>query len=327
MNPSSMPTPPTEALGKIPTLVILDNLEAVSKEALRELLDAAAHWSRSGGSRVLLTSRIPDFEHPDYGVQGTREHRRIELRGLDSGGALDWFAALFKLPPEPHIPTPGREELMDLFHRVGFHPLSIAVLTQQLKTRLAPELGERLRKILRQGAVSTIADQGADQGASPGLIASLELSLELSLECFSEAERHAARRLGVFQGGALESELLAITGLGGNEGERKQLETRLAALEGDDPCALLRAMGREIPDGAEPSAEQLAELPGKPEHNAPTGQLVASLGTEVKFSSSWKPSEKAILRSSGFSRKTGNGSYRATARTSPFPPPTTFGRS
>nr|VFK80890.1 MAG: Tetratricopeptide repeat-containing protein [Candidatus Kentron sp. SD] len=96
---------------------------------------------------------------------------------------------------------------MDLFHRVGFHPLSIAVLTQQLKTRLAPELGERLRKILRQGAVSTIADQGADQGASPGLIASLELSLELSLECFSEAERHAARRLGVFRGGAMEDVL------------------------------------------------------------------------------------------------------------------------
>nr|VFK22824.1 MAG: Tetratricopeptide (TPR) repeat [Candidatus Kentron sp. LFY] len=209
----------TEALRQTSTLVILDNLEAVSQAALGELLTAAADWSRAGGSRVLLTSRVPDFGHPDYRVKGAVKHRRIALQGLDSAGALDWFAALFKLPPpddsSPSVPPPKREELIALFDQVEFHPLSIAVLTQQLKTRSAPELGARLEKILRQESVLAIAGQGAP----PGLIATLELSLELSLEGFSEAERHAARRLGVFQGGAMEDNLLAITGLAITEGE------------------------------------------------------------------------------------------------------------
>lgn len=51
----------TEALAGTPTLLILDNLETVEPEALAELLSAAAEWSGVGESRVLLTSRIPDF--------------------------------------------------------------------------------------------------------------------------------------------------------------------------------------------------------------------------------------------------------------------------
>nr|VFK80124.1 MAG: Tetratricopeptide repeat-containing protein [Candidatus Kentron sp. SD] len=209
----------TAALGKIPTLVILDNLEAVSQAALNELLSAASDWSRAGGSRVLLTSRIPAFSHADYRVEGTVKHRRIQLRGLgsttDPDDALDWFAALFRLPPDPSIPPPQRDDLIALFHRVGFHPLSIAVLAQQLKTRSAGELGERLAAILSETAVSSIADQGTDDGTPRSLMASLALSLER----LNDADRHAARRLGVFQGGAMEPDLLAITGLGITEGE------------------------------------------------------------------------------------------------------------
>ncbi len=43
-------------------------------------------------------------------------------------------------------------------------------------------------------------------GTPPSLVASLQLSLER----LSEPERHAVRRLGVFQGGAIEDDLLAI---------------------------------------------------------------------------------------------------------------------
>ena len=212
----------TEALRRTPALVILDNLEAVSQAALGELLTAAADWSRAGGSRVLLTSRMPQFDHPghaDYRVEGTEKHRRIQLRGLgstaDPDDALDWFASLFRLPPDPSVPPPKREALIALFDQVGFHPLSIAVLAQQLKTRSAGELGERLEAILSETAVSTIADQGTDDGTPRSLMASLELSLER----LDDADRHALGRLGVFQGGAMEPDLLAITGLGITEGE------------------------------------------------------------------------------------------------------------
>ncbi|MCL4204545.1 MAG: tetratricopeptide repeat protein [Pirellulaceae bacterium] len=197
----------TEALRETPTLVILDNLEAVSADALQELLTAAVAWSRAGDSRVLLTSRTPDFGHPDYRIEGTRIHRRIALEGLGAAAypddALDWFGELSKLPPAPSVPLPKREQLIELFDRVKFHPLSICVLAQQLKTRTAKKLGERLEQILSEAATSGIAVEGTPR--------SRIASLELSLERLSERERHAVRRLGVFQGGALESDLLAIT--------------------------------------------------------------------------------------------------------------------
>ncbi|HPM82263.1 MAG TPA: tetratricopeptide repeat protein [Candidatus Anammoximicrobium sp.] len=216
----------TEALREIPTLVILDNLEAVSADAarrgspdpaaarsadrpdpLQELLTAAVAWSCAGESRVLLTSRIPDFGHPDYRIEGTRIHRRIALEGLGSAAypedALDWFGELSKLPPDPSVPPPTRDALIELFDRVKFHPLSICVLAQQLKTRTAKKLGKRLEQILSEAATSGIAVEGTPR--------SLIASLQLSLERLSERERHAVRRLGVFQGGAMEPDLLAIT--------------------------------------------------------------------------------------------------------------------
>jgi len=109
---------------------------------------------------------------------------------------------LNKLPPVASVPPPRREELIALFDRVQFHPLSICVLAQQLKTRTAKQLGERLEHLLSQAATSAIAVDGTP----PSLVASLQLSLER----LSEPERHAVRRLGVFQGGAIEDDLLAI---------------------------------------------------------------------------------------------------------------------
>lgn len=198
----------TEALqnDNIPTLIILDNLESVAADALNELLTAAVVWSNAGDSRILLTSRQPEFGHPDYRIEGTRKHRQIPLKGLgsaaDSDDAVGWFGELNKLPPVASVPPPQREELIELFDRVQFHPLSICVLAQQLKTRTAKQLGERLEQLLSQAAISAIAVEGTP----PSLVASLQLSLER----LSESERHAVRRLGVFQGGAFENDLLAI---------------------------------------------------------------------------------------------------------------------
>lgn len=195
-----------QALAGTPTLVILDNLEALAEEPLRELLDAAESWSTAGGSRVLLTTRRPDFGHGGYKVEGTRVHRRIQLSGLGSRGipddALEWFAELMKLPPAPVVPRPKRGELIDLFEKVKFHPLSIRVIAEQAKTRRPAELGDRLKGLLAQSAGAGTSDE-----TLPGLVASLQLSLDR----LDPAARALLPRLGVFQGGGMEHLVLGIT--------------------------------------------------------------------------------------------------------------------
>src|SRR6185436_6306108 len=74
----------THALKQTAVLVILDNLEALSSTALHALLDEAVEWSEAGGSRVLCTTRRPDFGHAEYRVSGTHVHQRIVLDGLGS---------------------------------------------------------------------------------------------------------------------------------------------------------------------------------------------------------------------------------------------------
>ncbi len=220
------------ALAARPSLLILDNLETVPAAGLKGLLDAAAAWSqqgsqqgsRQGQTRLLLTTRTPDLGHPEYRIEGTRVHRRIALGGLGSAAqpddAIEWFQARRALPgvdPAAEVPPPGRAALIDLFDRVGFHPLSIAVLAQQLRTRSARQLGERLTALLDEAARSGIAREGTP--------ASLIASLRLSLDRLDEAQRLALGRLGVFQGGAFESHLLAITGLDDWPALRRQLES------------------------------------------------------------------------------------------------------
>jgi len=193
----------TSALKRTPTLVILDNLETVREMQLRPLFDAAIEWSEATGSRVLCTTRRVDLEHPGYG-QENDVHRGIVLDGLGDhetpDDALEWFAALSKLSPVPSVPPPQREELIELFDRVDFHPLSIRVLAQELKSRRATELGERLVELLR----AEVLDAGL------GTPASLPASLRLSMDRLDSPVRDALPSFGVFQGGAFEDDILAI---------------------------------------------------------------------------------------------------------------------
>lgn len=212
----------TDALRRTPTLVILNNLETIAEESSAELLTAASAWSQAGESRVLLTSRRPKTGHPDYAAEGTFKHRSIKLEGLGSvaypDDAFEWFERLMLLPAAepPQIPPPNlrkaeeRDQLVRLFDRVGFHPLSICVLVQQLRTRTARELEARLEQILATDAASLIADEGTPR--------TLVASLQLSLERLTPEQRHVVRRLGVFQRGAFESKIIAITALGADIG-------------------------------------------------------------------------------------------------------------
>jgi tetratricopeptide (TPR) repeat protein len=257
----------TAALKETPTLVILDNLEALAPDTLKALLDVAVLWSEAGGSRVLCTTRRPDFEHAAYRTEGTHEHRRIQLDGLGSkqqpDDALEWCAVLMKFPPPPTVPAPAREALINLFDRVKFHPLSIRVLAQQLKSRRMAEVGERLEQLLVNSQQAPGGRAGEDTPA--GLIASLELSLDK----LDTAAREVLPRLGVFQGGAFEDDLIAITGLG-DTGERERLETILALLEAGKAAEIFQAMNQAVPNETElvkmvaALREELAQLPPAP---------------------------------------------------------------
>ncbi len=269
----------TAALKQTPTLVILDNLEALAPESLRALLDAALAWSEAGGSRVLCTTRRPEFGHAAYRIEGTNIHRRIQLDGLGSkqspDDALEWCAALMKLPPAPTVPAPKREALIELFDRVKFHPLSIRVLAHQLKTRRMADVGERLEQLLgsadgpssaagaKNQAATKTDDAHTDDGAAAtgdrsrsavaeDTPAGLLASLELSLDRLDEAARRVLPRLGVFRGGAMEDDLIAVTDLGdAHSTQREQLQTMLASVEAGDVRAMLTHAGKELPPDME----------------------------------------------------------------------------
>jgi tetratricopeptide (TPR) repeat protein len=187
----------TAALMQTPTLVILDNLEDLAPAPLAELLSVAKTWSECCASRLLLTSRMPNFHHADYAFPGNLEHRGLALAGLGQDDALNYFQSLMKLPPKPKVSPPDRDALLKLFEMVSFHPLSIHLLAVQLKTRRVAELGKRLESLLAEG--------GDDKNQN------LRASLQLSLDRLDAESRQWLLRLGIFQGGAFEPELLAIT--------------------------------------------------------------------------------------------------------------------
>ncbi|MCX5935417.1 MAG: hypothetical protein NTU99_11690, partial [Pseudanabaena sp. LacPavin_0818_WC45_MAG_42_6] len=120
----------TRALREQAVLVILDNLDTLrspltplekgGKEENSDqaplskggrgdqaLLDIAKAWSEAGNSRVLLTTRAADLQHPDYPNQGSLKHISLPpLQGLSKEDALDYFQRLIKLPPEPQFGLP-----------------------------------------------------------------------------------------------------------------------------------------------------------------------------------------------------------------------------
>jgi hypothetical protein len=176
-------------LAQIPTLIILDNLEALPETALQPLLTAAKVWSEVGQTRLLLTTRSPELGHADYSSTSLK-HRFLRLDGLAAQDALDYVQRLMQFPPEPSYGVPQREILLDLLALVAFHPLSIKVLVPQLKVRPLAELGLALQQAILDSSNLEEKDR------------SLVASLNLSLERLDERAKALLPRLGVFQGGA-----------------------------------------------------------------------------------------------------------------------------
>jgi len=182
------------------------------------LLDIAKAWSEAGNSRVLLTTRAADLQHPDYPNQGSLKHIPLPLRGLSEGDALDYFQSLIKLPPEPQFGLPPREGL----------------LAGQLKQRRALEVHRELAQLV------------ANTPNNP-----LLASLNLSVSRLDPELKKWLPRLGIFQGGAMEDMLLKVTGLGKTEEDAQddQVKQVLELIRnGANPRAILSLLGSEISD-------------------------------------------------------------------------------
>ena len=191
----------TKALSERRTLIILDNLESLAAETLQELLTVAKEWSQVGATRLLLTTRDGGLSHADYPAANSRLHQLLSLSGLGNErhpeDALRYFQGLMKLPPVPQWDLPERTALIELFKLVDFHPLSIKLVAYQLKERRVGDLARSLEQLL---AAEPLGDKDRC------LVASLNLSLQrLDADLLA-----LLPRLGVFQGGAFESQILKI---------------------------------------------------------------------------------------------------------------------
>lgn len=223
----------SDALRETSTLLILDNVETLQKipfqndnagqvSSLHELLDVVQKWTESGVCRVLLTSRRADLNHPAYSSDDNNGiYQDLALSGLTKKDALAYFRRLWELPPAPQVEMPNQNNLLELFEQVAFQPLSIRMLALPLKNHSPAELMAHLKTLF------------PEMPNNP-----LEAVLNLSLESF-ELEKQKAiwlvwlakifpikttkrvwldaqtlrllPRMGVFQSGAFEPDLLTIT--------------------------------------------------------------------------------------------------------------------
>uniref|UniRef100_UPI00286BC60D CHAT domain-containing protein n=1 Tax=Chamaesiphon sp. OTE_75_metabat_556 TaxID=2964692 RepID=UPI00286BC60D len=191
----------TKALAERRTLIILDNLESLAAQTLQELLTVAKEWSQVGATRLLLTTRDGGLSHADYPAANSRQHQLLSLSGLGNErqpeDALRYFQGLMKLPPAPKWDLPTRAALIELFELVQFHPLSIKLVAYQLKARRVADLARSLEALL---AAEPLADKQR----------CLAASLNLSLQRLDADLLAVLPRLGVFQGGAFEFQILEV---------------------------------------------------------------------------------------------------------------------
>lgn len=214
-----------QALREHPTLLVFDNFESALPNGnapmaeLQTLLDAAAKWfgadggpktvdrpkpALSGGegstvygrSHLLITTRNTDIPHPAFTPSKTCLHK--ELSGLAASDALELAASILEAYS---LPRPQRVPLENLLTFLKGHPLSLQLALPQLRAYSAEQLLEQYQSILPQMKTGEARERNE----------SLEVSLRFSLDRLGEEAKSLLSRLWVFEGGAMEHVLLAIT--------------------------------------------------------------------------------------------------------------------
>ncbi|MCK5875987.1 MAG: hypothetical protein KAG43_00010 [Candidatus Marithrix sp.] len=201
----------TEALKKNPILFIFTNLESIQTEQLPELLNIATQWSEIGECSLLMTGNI-DFKL--YNI----ECKTLMLKGLIEKDALECFHSLYQLPSEQKAPK--SVELLQLFKLVDFNPLLIRLIIIPLQTMSLAALQENLEQLLAKSGdklwniLNFVLHNTEVEVRKTGLsywLAWLTRSNINTKMTINSATFSLLPRLGVFQNGVFEPDLLEIT--------------------------------------------------------------------------------------------------------------------
>ena len=224
-----------DLLATQPALVILDNFESVigsqpvmPQAELAAVLDAVWTWAQAGlmagarGSRVLITTQDTHLNDSRY-VPG-KNCAHLELGGLAPRDALELAGNILDNHGIDRERV-SRDDLKDLIAYLGWHTLSLYRVLPQLKTYTARQIIDDFETLLP----GFVAGKASERNES------LNLSLEYSLRRLAKVTRALLPALAVFQGGALETNILAITEMEPDLWKSARAELEAAALVTSEP--------------------------------------------------------------------------------------------
>ncbi len=211
------PNQPAEAVARLrgalaaqPTLIVADNLETIlptgesplpgeARAQLWETLLALAGGARGAGAAgLLLTTR--DVAFGDGRLAPGARVLQQRVAGLAPDDAYALASRLLDALAIDRARAPYAA-LRDLLVQLDHHPLAIQLVLPALHDHALEEIRSRFDALLDRFV------DDSEQGRSRSLLASLEYSLRR----LSDEQRRLLPRLALFEGGALESQILAIT--------------------------------------------------------------------------------------------------------------------
>jgi tetratricopeptide (TPR) repeat protein len=193
------------ALKGRPTLVIADNLESIlpGGEAPVEAATRTQLWDvllelAKLGAGVLLTTRDTNFG--DGRLSPGKQVAHLALGGLYPEDAYT-LASRLLVDLQIDRARASYADLRDLLQQLDYHPLAIQLVLPALRTTSLATIRADFAKLLPRFVDDT------ETGRNRSLLASLDYSLQR----LSEEQRNLLPRLALFEGGASENNLLAIT--------------------------------------------------------------------------------------------------------------------
>ena len=214
------------ALKQKRTLVIADNIESILpggdaplEAGMRiQLWDVLLKLSNMGAG-VLLTTRVTDFG--DGKMEPGKYVAHLELEGLHPEDAYALASRLLEYLGIDRAKAPYAE-LRDLLKQLDYHPLAIQLVL--------PALRETSLSLARIKADFAVLLPKFKDDVETGRNGSLLASLDFSLRRLNEEQRAMLPRLALFEGGASEDDLLAITEIPESEWAKLRPALEQAAL-------------------------------------------------------------------------------------------------